>query len=405
MGKRHEFETSPELKRVFLRELESWRKHSRLGLLELSQRCGVSQSYLAHIGRYGRIPSKPVLLLLALNFAMARPQELLQATDPEEIWPFEAALRLAPQESAQEGLLSVKLNVQGLIDAVQGAIRCESRPKSLQQLLAGRPLCLGLNFTQPWLFAKLKDGSPDLLHGAVPELCRLLESELGCEIETIPTPFDRFIEKLCRGEIDMFGPLLVSPYCPSNIQFSHPTHRMGLSILMRLRPTSGLAPLEPPTSIDDLLNRRYLLAVLKDSRAHNFCVTRLKRSEDSIIVCSSVEEALDRVLLRGIPRPAHLFVTNALFALEQAREHSGALAPLFAQPGHLLEMSDNAFTVRPDWSDAMGEINGAIKTVVRSHGFIAALQGILGSGAQGLIEPIEPYRKLMPEALQNERGY
>ena len=406
MSQRPEFETSAELKRLFLRELDAWRKQSHLGLHELSQRCGVSQSYLAHIGRYGRIPSKPVLLLLALNFGMSRPEELLHAANPDESWPFEGALKLSSLSAQDEGFLSVKLNVQGLLDALQGAIRSESRPRTLHQLLSGRPLRIGLNLTQPWLFARLKDGSIDREQGVVPELCRLLQRELGCEVEMIPTPFDRFVERLCRGDIDLFGPLLVSPYCPSNIQFSVPTHRMGLSLLMRLRPTSGLSPLDPPASIDDLLKRRYSLAALKDSRAHHFCVTRLKRSEDSVIVCSSVEEALDRVLLRGVPRPAHLFVTNAMFAVEQAREHSGSLAPLFAKPGHLLEMSDNAFAVRPELGDVMGEINAAIKAGIRTQQFAAALQSVLDSGADGLMEPLgDISSRPQPAGNGNEECY
>lgn len=389
MKQHPEFETSAELKRIFVRELDSWRKQSHLGLHELSQRCGVSQSYLAHIGRYGRIPSKPVLLLLALNFGMARPEELLRAASPNDTWPFDGALKLTPHESTEEGFLSVKLNMKGLLEAIQGAIRSESRPKSLAQLLGGRPLRIGLNYTQPWLFGRLDDGSPDRSTGVVPELCRLLQAHLGFEIETIPTPFDRYVERLCRGDIDLFGPLLVSPFCPSNIQFSLPTHRMGLSLLMRLRPTSGLSALEPPSTIDDLLSRRYALAALKDSRAHHFCLTRLKRSEDSVLVCSSVEEALDRVLLRGIPGPAHLFVTNAMFAVQQSREHPDSLAPLFAQPGNLLEMSDNAFAVRPEWHDGMGEINAAVRSAARSDSFRAAIKAVLHSGAQGLMEPID----------------
>ena len=71
---------------------------------------------------------------------------------------------------------------------------------------------------------------------------------------------------------------------------------MGLSLLKRLRPTSGLADLPPPRTIDDLRTKGYVLAALKDSRAHHFCATSLKRSEDSLLVCNSVEEALDRVL-------------------------------------------------------------------------------------------------------------
>lgn len=404
MKPRPEFETSPELKRIFLRELDAWRKQSHLGLHELSQRCGVSQSYLAHVGRYGRIPSKPVLLLLALNFGMQHPQELLESANVPDNWPFDGAVALQPKHAADDGFLSVKLNMQGLVDALLAAVRSDSRSKSLRQLLAGRPLRIGLNFTQPWLFGTLQDGSPDTTRGLVPTLCRAMASHLACEVEAVPTPFDRFVERLCRGEIDLFGPLLVSPYCPSNIHFTAPTHRMGLSLLMRLRPTSGLADLEAPHSMDDLFNRRYVLAALKDSRAHHFCATQLKRSGESLIICSSVEEALDRVLLRGIPRPAHLFVTNAMFAVEQGRLHPDSLQPLFADPGKMLELSDNAFAVRPDWADGMLELNSGVRAATASQGFLSELEGLLAGGASGLIEAAEMHNAPLNQGPQKSKG-
>ena len=90
MSQRTEFESSPDLKRLFLRELELWRRATHLGLADLSHRCGVSPSYLAHIGRYGRIPSKPVLILLALNFGLQNPRELFESAKLSDEWPFDA---------------------------------------------------------------------------------------------------------------------------------------------------------------------------------------------------------------------------------------------------------------------------------------------------------------------------
>jgi hypothetical protein len=90
---------------------------------ELAQRCGVSRSYLAHIGRYGRVPGKPVLLLLALNFELQDPALLLRAARASDPWPFPTTTRLSDQDTASSGFLSVKLDINGFVDALKSAIK------------------------------------------------------------------------------------------------------------------------------------------------------------------------------------------------------------------------------------------------------------------------------------------
>jgi hypothetical protein len=124
MKPRSEFETSLELKALFLRELRAWSARHNAGLKDLAQRCGVSASYLAHIGRYGRIPSKPILLLLILNFEMKDPQALLSAAGVQEPWPYQTGTHLIEAKTQSDpGFLSVRLDMNGLVEALAGAIR------------------------------------------------------------------------------------------------------------------------------------------------------------------------------------------------------------------------------------------------------------------------------------------
>ena len=107
MAKRVSFETSKELKHVYNEQMERWRERERSGLEELAKRCGVSPAYLAHVGRYGRIPSRPVLVLLALNFNMPDPERLLAAAGVKEPWPYDEPVALLPRSAADTGFLSL----------------------------------------------------------------------------------------------------------------------------------------------------------------------------------------------------------------------------------------------------------------------------------------------------------
>lgn len=394
MSPKPDFETSSELKRVFLRELEAWSGRTSLGISQLSRRCGVSPTYMAHIGRYGRIPSKPVLILLALNFGMEEPLELLRAARLEDGWPFDGALRLAPSpEVGSGGLISVKLDMAQLVEAVRTSIQHEARPRSVRDLLDGRALRIGLNFTQYWLFERLSDGTPNPGRGIVPDLCRGLSNVLHSPVETVPVPFDRYVELLCRGEIDIFGPMMCGAHCPSSIPFSLPTNRLGLSVLMRRRHTVGLPLLPAPGSAQELETGGYAIAVLKNTRGHLFCRTVLKRSEDTLILCNSDEEALERIILKGISRPAHIMVTHSMLAARQASENPESLLALFSSPGETLEMCDTAFALRPDWTHMLGAFNDALRAVLATGEYSRGLQSIIGAGSRGHLETI-PYAQL-----------
>jgi hypothetical protein len=369
VAKKVDFETSTELRRLFSQELSNWCSKNRLGIEDLSARCGVSRSYLSHVGRYGRIPSKPVLILLALNFGMKDPGALLRAARLDEPWPFESPASIQANQSAAQSFLSIKLDMDGFMDAIKSAVRDQFKPRSFEDLLDGRPLRLGLNLTQPWLFESSPDGTINQSRGLVPELIAYLENSLRCQIQAIPVPFSRHVEKLKLGEIDLFGPMLAIPHAPSNIPFSLPVNRIGLSALMRQRETSGLAPLAVPATFDDLRNPQYRIAVIKDSRAHLIANTRLNRQDSALIICDTIDEGIDRILLKGVSRPAHIFICNSMIASYQSREHPQELLPLFDDRATMIDICDNSFAIRPDWPEALPRINQALSFIMSSGGF------------------------------------
>ena len=134
MTKKDEFQTSTELKRLFLRELDLWRKRHGLGVADLSARCGVSPSYLAHIGRYGRVPSKPVLILLALNFETSDPAALFRAANLDTSWPYDGGTHgITKREEHAREFLTVKFDVQSFMDSLTQAIREEIRPRKVHE--------------------------------------------------------------------------------------------------------------------------------------------------------------------------------------------------------------------------------------------------------------------------------
>lgn len=391
MTRRLDFETSPDLKRLFSRELDHWCKRTRLGIEELSAKCGVSSSYLSHVGRYGRIPSKPVLLLLGLNFGMDDPHALLRAANLLDEWPFDQPSEIRTREDPARGFFQVKLDMEGFVDAIKSVVRAEVRPRSLRELLKGRPLKIGLNPTQPWLYSAAATGLPDFSRGLIPDLCKLLGKSLHCEVEARPIPFEHYREALCEGDIDIFGPMMATPHCASQILFSRPINRLGISIIARVQQDIGLEQLPMPVRFEDLQDTRYQIAVLKNSRAHLIANTRLNRSNDTLIVCTSDEEALERVLSQGHTRPAHLFLCNSMNAKRQSTAYPSQLKLLFAEPSDVIEMCDNAFAIRPDWPEALSIMNNALSFILSSGGFARRFQDLRDHNGAGVFDVINPH--------------
>ena len=87
------FETSSALRALLADRFEDWRKKHGGDLSELAYRCGVSSAYLGHVRRYGRIPSTPVLILLAFNLRLDG-QKLFDAAGIQDRFPYESGLEI-----------------------------------------------------------------------------------------------------------------------------------------------------------------------------------------------------------------------------------------------------------------------------------------------------------------------
>jgi hypothetical protein len=178
--------------------------------------------------------------------------------------------------------------------------------------------------------------------------------------------------------------MVAIPHAPSNILFSLPVNRIGISALMRQRETAGIAQLAAPLTFDDLRNPQYRIAVIKDSRAHLIANTRLNRPDSALVICDTIDEGIDRVLLKGVPRPAHIFICNSMVTFYQSREHSGDLLPLFDDRATMIDICDNSFAIRPDWPEALPRINQALAFIMSSGGFAKRAEELSQRYAPGL---------------------
>ncbi|MFN8388730.1 MAG: transporter substrate-binding domain-containing protein [Bdellovibrionota bacterium] len=361
MSNRPAFECSPELRVQFNRYFEIWRKKHFAGLDELARRCGVSPSYLSHIGRYGRIPGRPILILLALNFELDDAQTLFEAARVKDDWPYERGARIGKADQ-DSGFLSVKLDMQGFTDAIRSIVHAEAKPRNIQDLLRGKPLRMGLN---SYLDVLLEDSSANGKGGFFPNFCDLLGMTLRCKIETVEVSYAEYPEKLRNHEIDVYGPKNVRPGTSPGF-VSAPFCRMGMAALVRKRNAPQLAKLPAPLTQADLLKHDYSIAVLKNSRSHLYANVALRRSDADLVLCDSVDEAVERTTLSGIARPVHLTVCNAPMAISKKRLHPKELDLAFADKDSVLEFSDSCIAVRNDWPELVTMINQSIDYLVHT---------------------------------------
>jgi hypothetical protein len=282
----------------------------------------------------------------------------------------------------------------GFVEAIKTVVREESRPRTLNDLLQGRPLQVGLNLTQPWLFGTDSKGEIDYASGLLPQFCSLLENALRCKIVTSLVPFRGHIERLRRAEIDIFGPMLATPQNPSNILFSSPISRSGMSAVWRVRDTRSLEASSVPTRWEALRDTTYKVAVIRDSRAHLIANTKLNRRDETLIICDTIEEGVDRVLMRGISNPAHIFICSSINACRAAASHAEDLKLLFNTTDTLLDVADNALAIRPDWPEAVPMINNALAFILGSTGFSRQMLSIAQNYGPGLLEPIRAFSQV-----------
>ena len=360
---RPSFENSAELKRLFNQLLEEWSRSHRLGLPDLAQRCGVSAQYLGHVGRYGRVPGKPILMLLALNFGMSDPGLLFKAAGLSEPWPLEPGLGLRPKGPGESGFLSLNLDMQGFAAAIREIVRSELRPKTVLELLAGRALRVGLNRGQDFFFA---DKGGKTAAGFFPELMQLTALGMHCDIEFSDVSHVDFAARLRSGEIDVFGPVYFTPHRMTQASFTTSFCTVRLGGVGRVRETSVLPHLPRPKKLSDLRKKGYRVAVHRESMSHHFALSELKIPPEQILPCDLPEETIERVLLSGIPRPAHLLLTDGPHAHKIHEAHPQTTELLFAAADPEIPPYEDTIAVRPDWPSVAGLLNETLGFLQRN---------------------------------------
>jgi ABC-type amino acid transport substrate-binding protein len=349
------FEQSPELKRTFNELSERWCRKYRLGIPDLAEKCGVSAQYLSHIGRYGRVPSKPILTLLALNLEAENPDALFRMAGVKDPWPYDRGIGLRPPAATENGLLSINLDMNGFANVIRDIVRAEVQPKRLADLLKGRALKFGLNRAQFFMF---EDGGSK--EGFFVEMVRSLALTLNCEIEFLEVGHNAFLSELAEGRIDAYGPVYSTAQRHGQALLSKPFCGIPLAVLARQTESAGLNRLPLPRKIEDLGRRAYVFAVHRDSMAHHYARSVLAIPDERLILCEDAEEGIERILLARIPRPAHLLLTDAPFAEKALQGHRNELKRIPERPEVDAPMFQNTIALRPDWQSVPESLDQAL---------------------------------------------
>lgn len=370
-NKKPNFDTSLELRQQFKLHFEEWSKRNRAGLSELAERCGVSTQYLSHVGRYGRVPSRPIMILLAFNFQLTNPAAWFGAAGFDSLWPYEPGLQLRQAGASESGFLSVQLDMQGFTAAIREIVKSEIRPQSLPELLNGRPLRVGCNIHQTFLF---KEGEKGFFH----ELIHLLALSLHIRVELIEVSHVNFIQSLHRGEIDIYGPIYFTTPRIGHALFTKPFCRVPLAALWRRSKARELPDLPNPKKVSELRRRDYRIAVHKDSMSHHFAVDSLALKEDQLVLCESAEESFERILMDKIPRPTHLVLTDLPHARAIQKEHSKKMELLFIDGSASESFYEDTIAVRKDWTSVVETLNSVLEFMMRNSTLARLAERTLG---------------------------
>ncbi len=364
-----EFERSNELKRLFTELSEKWCRATRLELRDLADRCGVSLQYLSHIGRYGRVPSRPILTLLAFNICADEPASLFRAAGIRDAWPYESGVAIRQKSASDSGLLSINLDMNGFASAIREIVRAEIQPKRVENLLGKRPLRIGVNHAQFFLFEPKKQRYED---GFFPELIRALVLSLHCEVEFVNVAHADFDTQLDQGKIDCYGPIYRTAARIGHGLFSKPFCHVDAALLGRTRKANNLELLPAPKRLSDLRKREYIVAVHRDSMAHHFAASELGIPASRIIPCESSEEAVERIVLASLPRPAHALITDAPFAAKVQADHPTTTELIFSGKDTDAPPFEDTLAVRSDWPALLTVLDESI-AYLRNNGGLGRL--------------------------------
>jgi hypothetical protein len=251
--------------------------------------------------------------------------------------------------------------MDGFSDAIRTIVRSEIRQRSVKDILGTRPLRVGVNYHMYWMLGGSRTPAPDGQHsGVFVDLIEMLGLALQKEVEFVYVPFANYIDALASGQIDLFGPTMIVPNLPAHIPFTRPLFRLGVSALWRKKAHPDLPDLPMPKA-EDLRDTRYQIALMRNSFLHLIANTRFKRDDSTLVFCSSDEEALERLTLRAVARPAHIFLTNSMRAVLSAKDNSNELGLLFSKRSSLLDLVEVGIAVRPDWPEIPATLTEAIR--------------------------------------------
>jgi transcriptional regulator with XRE-family HTH domain len=352
--KEHNFQTSRPLKNLFNTLLEAWAKSNRQDISDLAELCGVTTAYLSQITRYGRIPSKPVLILLAFNFGLKDPQQLFNAAEISDPWPYATNLGLEQRKNSRN-LLELKFDEDSFKDLVREVVQQELRPRSLKQLTQGKHLRIGMNLQQSFLLKKQDSNYSGFFYDLLQQLSLFLQHR----VDLIDTSYLDCFDLLQRGELDIYGPIYLTPQRLDQALFSEIMVEQGLSAIIRRSNFNSIPKLPDPKDLQDIASKPYVIAVLEGTASSHF--VRNHCPNNQVLLCSSHTECIERVSL-SLERQAHVLICDAGIAERSIKEDTHKLLSVkFNTPKTWLGTLGTSMAIRPDWRELKTLIDSALE--------------------------------------------
>ncbi len=355
---------SKAFKSFFNEQFELWSMENNLNLRDLADRCGVTSSYLGQVKNYGRIPGLPVLLLLAFNFKLSKPAEILKLAEMPSPWPYRPNIKLKDSQDEAPGFINFKIDMSGFQGAIREIVRDEIRPQGLPEFNPNMPLRIGINSLQSGFQNKAKEP-------VFQDLFKLITISMHANLEFVPVDHRQALEMLKAGRIDIYGPLYITATRIGEYVFSEPLGYSPMSVFWRTAPSKFIEELPEPLNLKDIKKNPYKIAVLAESCSHDFVRNILSILPENIIICDNTEEIVERVTLNGLKRSAHFAFCDLLTASSIKSDFPASVKLLFAEKT-LPSGYDLSIAVRPDWPDFLKRLNSTIN-FLKEHGSLHEL--------------------------------
>lgn len=216
-------------------------------------------------------------------------------------------------------------------------------------------LRVGMDTFVPWA---MKDKTGKFI-GFEIDVARRLASDMGVDIEFVPTAWDGIIPALLSGKFDLLiGGMSIRPDRAVKVNFSIPYYSTGMSIVASKKLAPGLTSLEDFNKPDITISARKGTTAAKAAQKYF--------PEANLRLFNKEPQALQE-LLNG---RAHAFVSMAPLPAQESIKHSDKLyMPI---RGTFTE-EPNAIAIRKGDVDTLNFIDSWIR-VVRAEGWIQERQ-------------------------------